>query len=157
MIHSILQILFFVWPFGCWTANLFLPGRLHPVLLYIVVVIFGCLLLVASVITLDSYLESELDRFDLNSNGKFEDFEITPASRKAIDNFTNLHEGTPPQLLAAPITAIWALITFAILYFCEWEICILRGMPVALTITPAENTTVVEDSDPNPYRPPNDG
>ena len=154
MIHSTLQLMWMAWPVASWIGNLFLPRRLHPVLLYVVAGIIGYVLLVTSVFALDSHLEAELDKFDLNGDGGFDSSEMTPAAQQAMDDFTHDTGRTFAPIFGAPITAIWLLLNFAILYCGEW---------VYRTATkPRENNDATlpdgsrrPNDAPNPYRPPN--
>lgn len=142
------------WPLVSWVGNLFLPRRLHPVLLYVIVGIVGYLLLMTSVFALDSYLKSELYKFDLDGNGSFNETEMTQAAQQAMDDFTHDTGRTFAPIFGAPLTAIWVLINFAVLYCGEWIFRALTKLKKPTEPVEVENSNIQND-DLNPYRPPN--
>ena len=154
MIHSTLQILWMVFPLGSWIANLFLPRRLHPVLLYFLVVTVGYLLLVTSVFAMDAHLESELYKFDLDGDGGFDDSELTPAAQQAMDDFTHDTGRTFAPVFGAPITGIWVLLNLAVLYCGEWILRWLTTKRQQLTKPFSNDKTDITNTDQNPYKPP---
>lgn len=143
-------------PTGSWIGNLFLPRRLHPVLLYVIVGIVGYVLLVTSVFALDSHLESELYKFDLDGDGGFDDSEMTPAAQRAMDDFTHDTGRTFAPIFGAPITAIWVFFNFAILYCGEWIFRLVTKRRKPTETTSFANSDL-NNTDPNPYKPPNAG
>lgn len=125
-------------------------------LLYVMVGVVGYVLLVTSVFALDSHLESELDKYDLDGNGWFDESEMTPAAQQAMDDFTNDTGRTFAPISGVPITAIWVLFNFAILYSGEWVFRRLTSLRKSTEPVVRDNASV-PDLEQNPYRPPNAG
>ena len=153
-LNMIFLTLFLAWPILCWTGNLFLPQRWHPVALYAAVTVVGSILLIGSAEVSYSLSRNDLSRFDLNGDGSFDDREIAPEDREEFDRLIDENCRTPP-IGAAPITAIWTLFTFAVLYGCERVIRPKLETPNDSLNQPASGTTPEDDSELNPYRPPN--
>ena len=154
MIHSALQILWLALPISSWVANLFLPRRLHFVLLFVLVCFGGYILLVASVFAYDAYLETELYEYDLNGDRRFEDAELTPAAQRAMDNLTNDTGRQFAPVTAVPITGLWVMLNFSVLYFGKWCCrCFVRIEPRKPLYLGGSKPSSDSSRDTNPYRP----
>ena len=158
MIHSALQILWLALPVGAWLVNLRRLRRVHPALLYVIVCIAAYVLLISSVFAYDSYLKSRLYTFDLNGDGGFDDSEMTPAAQQAMDDFTHDTGRTFAPVFGAPVTAIWVLVNFVVLYGGEWIFRVTTGRDKTDEVL-GEFPSKIEpaNTDPNPYRSPNAG
>ena len=106
-------------PMTAWVANLFLPKRIHAVILYPCICIVGWLIVTASIMGEFSGYETELMEFDVNHNGEIDDAELTREARELQDLIANDTGRSMGSFFAVPITAIWVGLNFLILYGLE--------------------------------------
>ena len=103
-----------------WFANLLLPKRMHPLVLFVVVGFVCYAVMTNSILSEFEQYERELLQFDTSGDGVIDPSESTPATRDLEAKIANDTGRSCGPIFAVPITAIWVLVTFAALYGLEW-------------------------------------
>ena len=147
-----LMLLWAVLPLLAWFFRLFVPRRIHGILLYISTVAVGYFLFVGCAWTSDILLEQRMNSFDLDGDGGIGGDELTPEAQEAMDDWASDTGRTLAVFTGFPITAIWAAICLTPLCIGEWIVRRLIGRRDAEVV----GSEVIErpSDDGNPYQAP---
>ena len=118
-------------PASLWFLNrLLLRNRLHWLVLWPLAMV-GCYsVLLLGVHLLDSHLEAELYKHDLNGDGSFSGVEITPEMEQAGGRFTNDTGRALAPITGIPISFIWVAVNYiplGLLSLAIWRFKAHRG------------------------------
>ena len=105
-----------------WFVNLFVPRRIHPAILFVVVGVTCYVLMTASILTEFEDYEHELLQYDLNRDCAVTGSELTPAAMEIQDKIVHDTGRSFGPIFAAPITGVWVALNFAVLYGGEWVV-----------------------------------
>ncbi len=160
MISSLLSYIWIGLPVGAWLTNLLAGKRIHPALLYLMIVVVGYFVLVASVMALDAELEAKMNSFDLDGDGGIGGSELTPDAEKAMEDWASDTGRSFAPIIGAPLTLIWYSILFGLVFAGEWIVRSLfkkpKSEPEVISDIPPEFESEEEElpTSDNPYRPP---
>ncbi|MCU0712158.1 MAG: hypothetical protein MUC43_08870 [Pirellula sp.] len=152
---------FLVLPVSLWFLNrLLLRNSLHWLIMWPVAIV-GCYsVLLLGVHLLDSHLEAELYKHDLDGDRTFSGSEITPEMEQAAGRLTNDTGRALAPITGIPISLIWVSINYiplGLVSLAIWRFRAHRGDfdSVEIDMTP-EHSSVQQDPDGivNPYQPP---
>jgi len=162
MFYTSLIIIWLALPLLTWFANLFIRIAIAPKyrslvtgLLCFLTVIAGYIVLLTSAWVLDTQLEADMNRYDLDGDGGIGGAELTPAAERAIEEWASDSDRMFTRFLGIPLTTILYLVQFAILYSCEWMF-----RQVFFSDRKPPNRPTLENPHPddgNPYQSPNAG
>jgi hypothetical protein len=117
---EVLQLVAAATPLIFWLLNVFLLRRLHWLLLFGIAWITCYAVLMTAVAAVETELERELYRFDLNADGSFSENELTPEAERAFDAVTADTGRTFAPITGVPITCVWTMICFAVIAPVDW-------------------------------------
>ncbi len=149
-------------PATAWFANLFYQKRLHPVVLFILVVIGAYVLVVVSARVADAHLYAEMTKFDLDGDGGIGGAEQSPEADRAAKRWASDTGRTLAPIIGLPLSAIWVALCFSVLYAIEWvfRVTIFKKPVIDQSLetggpSPPVQLEPVETT--NPFQPPRSG
>jgi hypothetical protein len=166
MLFASLLLVWFILPVLMWFANLLIRIPTNPKYRIVLIGLFcvltaiaGYIVLLTSVWVLDTHLEAEMNKFDLDGDGGIGGAELTPEAERAIEEWASDTGRTFAPIVGIPLTAIWYGMLFAVLFGGEWvfrKVLFSDGAPpnrrtIDATIKPPR------PDDGNPYQSPNVG
>ncbi len=147
-------------PAALWLLNSFaLRKRIHWLILWPVAIVGCYCVLILGVHLLDTQLEAELNKHDLDGDGAFSGAEITPAMEEAMSRLTNDTGRALAPITGIPFSIVWVAINYiplGLISLVTWRYRSHRGdfdKADDFDSQPAVSVETSEDAT-NPYSPP---
>lgn len=100
-------------PASLWFLNrVLLRNRIHWLILWPVAIVGCYCVLLLGVHLLDSHLEAELYKHDLNGDRSFSGAEVTPAMTEAMGRLTNDTGRALAPITGIPLSLIWVAVNY---------------------------------------------
>ena len=110
-----LLVLWFSLPIVASSWNLLSKSAPNPLVLYFASLFVGCAIFVIAYWISESSMMSDLGRFDLNSDGMFDEEEMTVEAEQAFDDFAT-GGGSFLAAIGCVFTCMWYSLVFAVIF-----------------------------------------
>jgi hypothetical protein len=160
MTWAIAYYAFLAAPAIVWFTNqFFLGNRIHWLLLWLTATVSCYVILLLGVHLLDSQLEADLYKHDVNGDRTFSDAEDTPAMREAMGRLTNDTGRALAPVTGVPFSIFWVTFNYIPLGLVSLAIWRYRSHRGDFDSTDDQDDIAAFETHPdadsdNPYHPP---
>ena len=118
---TLLQITFWVMPLIFWLLNVLVWGRrIHWFFLLLLSSFAGFIVLMITVPVIDSELQRQVDRHDINGDGSISGSERTAEARKAMRDINSDTGRALAPVMGFPISVVWTAMAFTVIAVVDW-------------------------------------